>query len=319
MTIANLLGFGTAAIGRPQYINLKQDPTQKAFNLVSFRDQGMAMLDAAYAGGIRYFDTAPGYGLAQDLLIDWLAMTKHTDIVLATKWGYTYVANFEPNAILHEVKEHSLQKLNEQWEVSKKLLPHLKYYQVHSATLDSGVLENQSVLERLFALKQQYNLIVGVSTTGPNQAIVLEKAMGIQCEGVPLFGVFQCTYNLLDQSIASLGKAIVKSGKKLVIKEALANGRLMPHKDYQTYAHLYDLLEKLANKYEVGVDAIALQFCLGNMAGATILSGASTQTQLSQNLQSQQFKLTSQELNKLAAFGIDPEAYWSERSSLAWN
>ena len=66
-----------------------------------------------------------------------------TSIEIATKWGYTYTANFDANATVHEVKEHSLSKLNEQWNFSKQLLPYLKVYQIHSATLETGVLENK--------------------------------------------------------------------------------------------------------------------------------------------------------------------------------
>jgi hypothetical protein len=39
--------------------------------------------------------------------------------------GYTYVANWELDfSGAHEVKEHSLNKLLEQWQVSKNYNPH---------------------------------------------------------------------------------------------------------------------------------------------------------------------------------------------------
>jgi hypothetical protein len=41
--------------------------------------------------------------------------------------GYTYVANWELGfSGTHEVKEHSLDKLLEQWQISKNLQPALK-------------------------------------------------------------------------------------------------------------------------------------------------------------------------------------------------
>ena len=68
------IGLGTAAIGRPLYINIKTETMASDFSLEAFRQKGMAMLDAAYEQGVRYFGTAPGYGMAEQLLIDWVRM-----------------------------------------------------------------------------------------------------------------------------------------------------------------------------------------------------------------------------------------------------
>jgi len=104
----NHIGLGTAAIGRPQYINIKKEDSE-IFNKTKFKQQGIHVLETAYNKGIRYFDTAPGYGMAQEILLEWLNTKKDKSIEVATKWGYSYVANFDPNAIIHEVKDHSLQ------------------------------------------------------------------------------------------------------------------------------------------------------------------------------------------------------------------
>lgn len=319
MNETDLIGLGTAAIGRPQYINIKQGNANAPFSLKSFKEKGMAMLDYAYDLGLRYFDTAPGYGLAEQLLIDWVTKKNDPNIIVATKWGYTYVANFDPNANVHEVKEHSPKKLNEQWKVSKQLLPYLKYYQIHSATLESGVLENEAVLERLFQLKEEHNIKVGLTTTGSNQAEVLQKGMDVHFKGEQLFEVFQCTYNVLDQSIYKLGGKILMDKKQLVIKETLANGRIFPNASYPAYDVLYKKLETLSKKYGVGVDAIALQFCSVKLEGAIILSGANKSEYLRQNLMATDFQLSTQEMEELARFKIAPKMYWEERQQLTWN
>lgn len=318
MNKSNLIGLGTAAIGRPQYININQED-KAPFSLSTFKQNGIAMLDYAYDSGIRYFDTAPGYGLAEQLLIDWVTKKNDPDITVATKWGYTYVADFDPNAKAHEVKEHSLKKLNEQWNISKQLLPNLNYYQIHSATLESGVLENKAVLETLFQLKEEENIKVGLTTTGHNQSEVLQKAIDVHFNGESLFDVFQCTYNILDQSIYELGRQIITNEKQLVIKEALANGRLFPNAAYPTYKALYKALELLSNRYEVGVDAIALQFCSAKLKGAMVLSGANKPEYLEQNLKATGFQLNSEEIEKLSQFKIAPNRYWDERKQLTWN
>ena len=66
-----------------------------------------------------------------------------------------------------------------------------------------------------------------------------------------LFIVFQVTYNVFDQSIAALAKQISESGGRLVIKEALANGRVFPNPQFANYKPHYQKMEKLALKFDV--------------------------------------------------------------------
>ena len=65
------LGLGTAALGRPQYINIRTKNIQKT-DLDAFRKHSFSVLEEAYALGMRYFDTAPGYGLAEAFVLEWL-------------------------------------------------------------------------------------------------------------------------------------------------------------------------------------------------------------------------------------------------------
>ena len=313
------IGLGTAAIGRPQYINIRQKQQVTPFDLVAFQKNGKAILEAAYQQGIRYFDTAPGYGLAEQLVLDWVQEKQDASIEVATKWGYTYVANFDPTATVHEIKEHSLSKLNEQWQVSKQLLPYLKVYQIHSATLDTGVLDNQSILNQLAHLQSAHQLVIGLTASGDNQTAILRQAMNIQIAGKSLFDLFQVTYNLFDQSIASLLPALKATGKQIVVKEALANGRVFPNKKYPHYQAAYQTLQRLANKYNVGIDAIALRFCIDTLSPFKVLSGASISQHLTANLKVNDFKLAPPDILSLKNCQVAPKQYWSERKLLAWN
>ncbi|WP_372756047.1 aldo/keto reductase [Mariniflexile sp.] len=312
------LGLGMAAIGRPHYINVRTNTVAKS-NVNELKTDGFKVLDEAYKLGVRYFDTAPGYGLAENLLIDWLADKKGLNIEVATKWGYTYVANFDPNAKVHELKEHSISKLKEQWQVSNKLLPFLTTYQIHSATLETGVLENEAVLNELFFLKNEFNLKIGISTTGENQVEVIKKALDVSVENKPLFDTFQSTFNMLEQSLLSVRGILKKENKRLIVKEALANGRIFKNSNYPEYQEFYRTVENLSKKYEVGVDAITLNFCANIFPEAIILSGASTINQLQENLKINSFNLSEDELNLLKKFKVEPAKYWNERKKLEWN
>ncbi|WP_452229171.1 aldo/keto reductase [Lacinutrix sp. MEBiC02404] len=313
-----MLGLGTAALGRPQYINIRKDKNANP-HLEVFKQNSFNVLEHAYQLGIRYFDTAPGYGLAEDLLLEWLQTKNDPTIQIATKWGYTYVANFDANAKVHEVKEHSLEKLKEQWEVSRAFLPHIKIYQIHSATLETGILNNTDVLKQLAFLKNEHNMQIGITTTGSNQLEVIKKALDVTVEGKQLFDGFQITYNILDQSLEAIANELVQQDKKIIIKEAVANGRIFRNSNYGQYAKLYDTLEALATKHQVGLDVIALKFCAQNIKKSIILSGASNTEQLKSNLQVDKITLSEEEINLLKSFKVDPTAYWQERKQLAWN
>ena len=312
------LGLGTAALGRPQYINVRQKNSKNS-DLDTFKKHSFSVLEAAYNSGIRYFDTAPGYGLAEELVLEWLRTKDDRSIEVATKWGYTYTANFNENATVHEVKEHSVSKLNEQWNLSKQLLPYLKVYQIHSATLETGVLENTEILERLAFLKREHNLKIGLTTTGTNQVEVIKKALAVLVDGEQLFDLFQVTYNFLDQSLLAISKELISQNKSIVIKEALANGRVFRNKNYPQYNKMYATLEDLAQKHNVGVDAISLKYCEQTIPKSVILSGASATSQLKENLKINSFSLSSNEIEILNSFKVTPEFYWSERKQLQWN
>ena len=313
-----MIGIGTATIGRPHYINIKTKVSDEPFNKQNFILKGKSILTEAYNQGIRHFDTAPGYGIAESILLEWIYEFQPGDITISTKWGYTYVANFNRNAKVHEIKEHSLGKLNEQWKVSKQLLPYLNIYQIHSATLDSGVLDNKEVLERLSQLKQEHNLKIGLSTSGDNQNEIIQKALSVEVDNNALFDSFQVTFNVFDQSLLKMTSLLKQENKTIIVKEALANGRVFPNINYNHYQNTYELLESLSNKYDTSIDAVALRFCLDAINPFMVLSGASEKDHLASNLQADNFQLTSEEIQQIKTLAIKPISYWKERKKLPW-
>ncbi|TXE16707.1 aldo/keto reductase [Psychroserpens burtonensis] len=307
------IGLGLAALGRPDYINIRQNSNIDK-SKIAFKRNAFEVMDFAYKNGVRYFDTAPSYGLGEQFLLEWKNARQHKDLMLSTKWGYTYVANWELGYEgKHEIKEHSVSKLNEQWETSKALFPQLKIYQVHSATLESGILKDNSIHERLFQLKKQYGLQIGITTSGSNQSEILNSAKDIAVKNNLLFDSFQVTYNVFEQSTFNTLQQLKAMGKTVIIKEALANGRAF------TNEHAKKQLEALSKTYDVGVDAIALRFVIDTLQPNVVLSGASTSNHLDQNLKALDFKLLSKDLELLKALTINSKAYWDERSDLTWN
>ena len=109
--------MGLAAIGRPAYITANRaadfghDRSE-----VAFRERTWQLLDAAYAAGVRYVDVARSYGLAEQFLSQWLADRGAVDdLVIGSKWGYTYVGGWDLTAPVQEVKDLSLATFERQY------------------------------------------------------------------------------------------------------------------------------------------------------------------------------------------------------------
>lgn len=311
------LGLGLAALGRPGYINLGHgQDLGAAKDIEAMRQRTFRMLDAAWAAGMRYFDAARSYGLAEAFLGEWLREREHSPVV-GSKWGYTYVAGWRTDADTHEVKDHSLNTLQRQWpETLKALGRRPEVYLIHSATLDTGVLEDQAVLARLAELDAA-GVRVGLSTSGPRQADTLRRAMEVQVDGLNPLSVVQATWNLLEPSAGPALAEAHAAGWAVVVKEAVANGRLTA-RGLTGHGDVPPVLAAVAAEMEVTPDAVALAAALEQSWAGLVLSGATTHEHLGDNLRALHLSLASQQQERLTAVAHDPTAYWQSRSGLPW-
>lgn len=317
------LGLGLAALGRPGYINLGHaEDLDEEYAVAEMEARAHAVLDAAWEHGVRYFDAARSYGKAEAFLSSWICERglKPGDLRVGSKWGYTYTAGWQTDAEVHEVKEHSLNVLQRQWGESQALLGgHLNLYQIHSATLESGVLENQGVLAELARLKEEAGAFIGLTVSGEKQAEVIARALTVQVDGVRLFDTVQATWNLLERSTGSVLQKASRAGLGVIVKEALANGRLTARNDMPGFSGEMALLQGEAERQETSIDALALAAVLAQPWADVVLSGAATTDHLLSNLGAMDVRWDERADSVLAALEESPEQYWQIRSQLAWN
>jgi aryl-alcohol dehydrogenase-like predicted oxidoreductase len=308
------LGLGLAALGRPAYINLgRQRDFGPSRSIGDLERRCHAMLDAAYAAGVRYVDAARSYGMAENFLATWLkTRTPPTDeLTVASKWGYRYVGSWQLDAPVHVVKDLSLGTLRRQIAESRSLLgDRLRVYQIHSATLESNVLDNAGVLGELLQLRSS-GLAIGLTVTGPHQADVIRRALGVNVDGVNPFQLVQATWNLLEPSAGGALAEAKARGWGVIVKEALANGRLT---DRANGEHA-DVLRARADARGATIDALALAAALSQPWADVVLSGAVTEAQLESNLNA--VGLAGQ-LADWPEIAESPTEYWARRSALAW-
>ena len=308
------IGLGLAAVGRPGYINLHRDRDLPAHRSPdALRDRTHELLDAAYAQGVRSFDTARSYGRAEEFLAGWLAAHPEADdVVVGSKWGYTYTADWSPDAEAHEVKDHSLAAFERQRAESAALLgDRLDLYQIHSVTPDSPALTDKELHARLAELAGQ-GVSVGISTSGPAQAEAILAALAVTVDGAPLFRTVQATYNALETSAGPALAEAHAAGLTVIVKEGMANGRLAGD---QAPA----VVREIADEEGLGSDAVALALVLHQPWAGVVLSGAATVAQLSGNLHAAVPVLDEERRARLDALVEEPEAYWRHRASLPWS
>ena len=307
----SVIGLGLAALGRPGYINVGHgDDLGDRTDPSALEAHTHGILDAADSAGITYLDAARSYGRAEEFLATWLdARHRQREIVVGSKWGYVYTADWKTDAKVHEVKIHSRDNLDRQYAESTGLLGgHLRLYQIHSATRDSGVLEDDAVTSRLGELRDA-GMVIGLTASGPDQADTIRRALEIEIDGRRLFGSVQATWNLLETSVGAALAEAADAGLGVIVKEAVANGRLTSRS-----RAIAGRLAEAAGEWPI--DAVAIAAALHQPWAGVVLSGAATSRQLVSNLQA--LEIPHEVTEQLPRLAETPEAYWSTRSRLVW-
>jgi aryl-alcohol dehydrogenase-like predicted oxidoreductase len=303
------IGLGLAALGRPGYLNLEHGADlgpDRSVDALERRTHGV--LDAAHEAGVRYLDAARSYGRAEEFLASWLEARGIAPgaVTVASKWGYTYTAGWQVDADPPEVKDLSLATLRRQLEETRALLGRwLSLYQIHSATLSSGVFDDQAVMGELARLRAD-GLAVGITVTGVEQAETIDRAVELGA-----FDSVQATFNLLERSPEAALERAHTAGMRVIVKEALANGRL-------TARGGSGPLERAAERLGASSDGVAIAAVLARPWVDIVLSGAATVEQLRSNLAAGQLDWSAELDAELAELAEPSERYWSTRSQLRW-
>lgn len=333
-------GLGLAALGRPGYINLNRDAVFGASGTEGRQLEGMQkradeVMDALVAecskrkadAGVSdsltpWFDCARSYGLSERFVGEFLRKrnVKPGDVYVSSKWGYTYVADW--NVALeagapHEVKDHSVENFLKQLkETQEELGEYVNLYQVHSATFESGILTDERAHEALAKCREERGWSIGLSVSGTVQDEIIRTAMKIKtADGGRLFDSVQCTFNVLEQKPGPALLEAHEAGMDIIIKEGMANGRALKS----------DVIQSAAKRMGCNPDSLALAAILAQPFQPRALSGAVTPEQLTSNLEALDLskKLAAEEKTTLDEImegcKMESEQYWADRGALAWN
>lgn len=318
------LGLGMAALGRPGYVTLDHASALGGnYDPAAMEAHAHEVLDAAYDAGVRYFDMARSYGRAEEFFASWVKQRrlKPGDVVVASKWGYTYTADWKTSAEHHEIKDHSLATYTRQLAESlERLDGYLSRYQIHSVTAESKTLDDDALIDAIARLKEK-GIRPGITTSGPGQAVAIRKCLHVRRDGELVFDSVQATWNLLERSAESALSEAHDAGVKVIIKEALANGRLTEaNVDEQSpLSRFIARLRTIAHSNGQTLETLALGVALNRPWANVVLSGAATVDQLASNARAREFSADADLEHRLHEVTIEPADYWNARSGFAWN
>jgi aryl-alcohol dehydrogenase-like predicted oxidoreductase len=327
------LGLGLAALGRPGYVTLdhandlggRYDPA-----IMELRTHDV--LSAAFEGGIRYIDAARSYGRAEDFLASWLQerAIEPGQVVVASKWGYTYTAGWSTSATQHEIKEHSLAAyLRQLHESIERLGPYLSLYQIHSVTAESKTLEDKDLIDAIARLRDR-GIKAGLSVSGAGQDVAIRRSLEVRRDGERVFDSVQATWNLLERGAESALQDAHSAGMRVVVKESLANGRLSHQagngeegsgkwgKD-DVLVPAVARVRELAESRGTTVEMLALAAALARPWADVVLTGAATVGQIQSNIAALALPHDSELEDQLRSASVGSAEYWRARSSFGWN
>jgi aryl-alcohol dehydrogenase-like predicted oxidoreductase len=318
------LGLGLAALGRPGYVTLNHSSDLgEHYEPSAMESHAHDVLDAAFDAGIRYIDAARSYGRAEEFLASWLGKREIEpgEIVVASKWGYTYTAGWSTSATQHEVKEHSLAAYVRQLDESiARLGPYLSLYQIHSVTAESKTLEDDALIDAIARLRER-GIRAGLTVSGAGQAVAIRRSLEVRRDGKCVFDSVQATWNLLERGAESALQDAYDAGMKVVVKESLANGRLtQANRDegdllYPSVARIRELAERRGTN----VETLALAAALTRPWASFVLSGAATVDQIRSTVVALDFAYDSELDQQLRSVAVTSDEYWRARSSFRWN
>jgi aryl-alcohol dehydrogenase-like predicted oxidoreductase len=321
------LGLGLAALGRPGYVTLNHaSDLGGSYNPASMEAHAHAALDAAFDAGIHYVDAARSYGRAEDFLASWLHKREIQpgEIVVASKWGYTYTAGWSTSATQHEIKDHSLTAFERQLAESvEQLGRYLSLYQIHSVTAESKTLEDDGLIDAIARLRER-DIRAGLSVSGAGQHIAIRRSLEVLRDGVRVFDSVQATWNLFERGAESALEDAHASGMKVVVKESLANGRLTAEAgrekgEGEIFTPLVARIREVAEARGTTIEMLALAAALARPWADTVLTGAATVEQVRSNVAELELAYDAELEEQLNSVSVSSAEYWRARSSFKWN
>lgn len=296
--VPHKLGMGGVALGN-------------GFMIETSDAQAEATMQAAWDGGVRYFDTSPWYGLglSERRMGHFLHRQKREEYILSTKIGriltatdtipktqwanpspFDYTYDYSASATRRSI-EDSLQRMG---------ISSIDVVFIHDLTPDTNDIKDR--YEELY--KQAQNGAMPELTKMREEGIIKGWGLGVNTVE-PILRTLEVTdpdiflaaaqYSLLDHedSIARLFPACEKKNTWLVIGSPYNAGFLVGRERYNYKGTIPDgakdkraKMNAIAKRHGIELRTAALQFCMAPKMVASVIPGARSPEQVKQNIES---------------------------------
>ncbi len=289
-------------------------------NRVTDADARMIVL-AAYDSGVRYFDTAPYYGLGRSEHVMGDELRDRKDWVLSTKVGRLLKPRRDPNAAtdgwkdpfpFELVYDYTYDAIMRSYEDSQQRLGLNRIDIVYIHDVDVAThktVERQQLMFRT-AMESGYRALDELRSSGDIKAI----GLGVN-EAKPIADALQHgtwdafllagRYTLLEQqTLHDLLPAVQKHGASIVIGGPFNSGVLAGRETFDYHQAPPDVIERVAglkrvtDAHKVPLPAAALQFPLAHPVVASVIPGPRSADEFNQILAWRDMKI--------------PAALWSD-------
>lgn len=239
-------GCGLIRIGRVWGVDSKEVPSEK---------EALEFLEFAFLKGVRFFDTAPAYGLSESRLgkfFKQLTQEEKDKTIIATKMGEHWNSDSQETYV-----DHSYNALTYSIEKSMDLLGKISILQLHKASV--SLLKNGEV-SRAF----EYAQTLGIQLFGTSISDI-ETGL-LSCED-DRFSYIQLPYNKERADLLPVILRAKEKNKKILFNRPLAMGAAV----------------QSANKAQAIYDAFSFIDQTG--AEGVLLSGTASTKHLKENIE----------------------------------
>jgi len=260
--------------------------------------QARATVDAAWATGIRWFDTAPlyGHGLSERRVGAALRDRPRDEYVLATKVGRLLIHGDDPDTIFADVPplrpvfdfsyDATLRSVDD--SLGRLGVDRVDVLHVH----DPDAHEPDAVAGAFRALRRlREGGVIGAVGAGMNQSAMLTRFVE---QGLVDCVLLAGRYSILDQSaLADLLPAAHAAGVAVIAAGVFNSGLLADPRPGATFNYVPAPPELIARaqriaavceRHEVPLRSAALQFPTFHPAVATVLAGARSAAEIEENV-----------------------------------
>ncbi len=296
------ISLGTVELGQDYGIRESGKP-----NLPT-RKEAIDLLEYGVTNGINFFDTAPGYGVSEELL--GAAIGSRKDCYIATK--VTVPLLKEGALTLKQIEKEINNSIDS--SLSRLRRDVLDIVQIHNAT--SEIIKNGVVAEALFKNRASGKIrFTGATVYGEEAALSVIKSNS--------FDILQVAYSLLDQRMDKQVFPLAKiSGIGVVNRSVLLKGALSPRVNWlpDELGRLKQGVKKITGFLGVSLEELpqaACCFCLSNESVHTVLVGASNKQEIDNAVSASSRRyFEAKQLKALSSFGLEDEnllnpSYWA--------